>query len=485
MSASPPSSAIEISRPAGGDDDAFGLGKSGPSGGRRQHFLSRSPLKGSQGAPAQPSADQRAVRYLRSLPAVRERCAAVFEAFQKKGESEYFTLDRVMVDDIAAKVVEIGHRDYGTDAGIDPAKVPAHARWRHYAAGGPDRAEALISEWGAGSEVNTLEKTRRLVDLTVISVLVDAGAGPDWKYTEEGGKTYTRSEGLAVASVDMFRKGLFSSSSTSKHHVDAKALKSLQAQALAAAFQHSDSNPLVGLEGRHDLLKRLGEALESSPQFFDPAFGSPNPSPRPGNMVDYLLGKSERVGEISEYGTGGTVRISLKDLWEVLISGLGPVWPKTRTQVAGQPMGDVWPCALLGDGTEALVPFHKLTQWMAYSLVGVLERVARWEVADQELLTGLPEYRNGGIIVDYGLLMVKDPKLIEEPLDVGHPLIVEWRALTVALLDMIAERVRRYLRLTPEQLPLAKVLEMGTWKAGREEAARRREGGGPPIQIIR
>jgi hypothetical protein len=66
---------------------------------------------------------------------------------------------------------------------------------------------------------------------------------------------------------------------------------------------------------------------------------------------------------------------------------------------------------------------------------------------------------------------------------VGSPLIVEWRGLTVALLDRTAEEVRRRLGMSAAELPLAKVLEAGTWLAGRQLAAERRPDGGPPIQV--
>ena len=48
----------------------------------------------------------------------------------------------------------------------------------------------------------------------------------------------------------------------------------------------------------------------------------------------------------------------------------------------------------------------------------------------------------------------------------SSPLVVEWRALTVALLDRIAVEMRRLLGLNADELPLARVLEGGTWRAG-------------------
>ena len=60
---------------------------------------------------------------------------------------------------------------------------------------------------------------------------------------------------------------------------------------------------------------------------------------------------------------------------------------------------------------------------------------------------------------------------------------MEWRALTVVLLDRLAGRLRARLGLDATALPLAKVLEGGTWAAGRRIAAEKRAGGPPPIAL--
>jgi hypothetical protein len=62
--------------------------------------------------------------------------------------------------------------------------------------------------------------------------------------------------------------------------------------------------------------------------------------------------------------------------------------------------------------------------------------------------------------------------------------VVEWRALTVALLDEIAVLVRGKLGRSEQEMPLASVLEGGTWAAGRRIASRLRTGGAPPIAIV-
>ena len=113
-------------------------------------------------------------------------------------------------------------------------------------------------------------------------------------------------------------------------------------------------------------------------------------------------------------------------------------------------------------------------------------RVVELEVIETGVLTGLAEYRNGGLFVDSGVLTPKDPRVLGEEHDVSSPAIVEWRALTVALLDEIAPLVRTELGFGPndtDALPLCAVLEGGTWAAGRELAKRARSDGGPPIRV--
>jgi len=180
-------------------------------------------------------------------------------------------------------------------------------------------------------------------------------------------------------------------------------------------------------------------------------------------------------------------------LWHCLIEGLNPIWP-SRLKLAGKSLGDVWPCTALKASAQAegddLIPFHKLTMWITYSLVEALQKVANWKIEGLEDLTGLPEYRNGGLLVDLGVLTLKpdalpvDPKSGLPSVPPSHPAIVEWRAMTVIELDRIADAIRKELDLTPEQLTLAQVLEGATWKGGREIAKQKRpETGAPPIEI--
>ena len=105
-------------------------------------------------------------------------------------------------------------------------------------------------------------------------------------------------------------------------------------------------------------------------------------------------------------------------------------------------------------------------------------------VTDIDGLTGLAEYRNGGLFIDTGVLALRDPDHGKRPHEVGSTLVVEWRALTVALLDRLADLVRQRLDRDDCQLPLPKILQGGTWAAGRTVARRLRTDGSPPLQVI-
>jgi hypothetical protein len=146
-------------------------------------------------------------------------------------------------------------------------------------------------------------------------------------------------------------------------------------------------------------------------------------------------------------------------------------------------LGDCWRhSAVRGPGlTDGWMPFHKLSQWLTYSLIEPFEW-AGVKVRHLEALTALPEYRNGGLLIDSGVIVPRDKAMLERTWKVGDEFVVEWRALTIALLDDMAARVRKVLDRSEAELPLACVLEGGTWAAGRVLAHRLR-GGTPPLRI--
>jgi len=395
-----------------------------------------------------------AIAWLRTPAAIRARCGLVLAAAERD-ELRHFALDGACLEPTADYVIDTIRANYPN------LEIPYHSRWRHFSTGGHDRAAAL----GAGLARDELARTR--FDLVVVSVLLDAGAGDAWRYREPAtAGAYARSEGLALASLDLFRSGALSADRERPLRADAQALIQLDERALGDAFQVSPENPLVGLAGRCRLLNRLGEALLAKPEIF----GADRP--RIGGLFDHLA-RQARDG-----------RLPAPAILAAVLEGLGDIWPG-RIALAGVNLGDVGrhPGAATDDLTSGLVPFHKLSQWLAYSLIEPLE-AAGIVVTGLDQLTALAEYRNGGLLIDLGLLRPKHAAVLGQAHAGSSEVVVEWRALTIALIDLLAERIRAKLDLTPDQLPLAKVLEGGTWAAGRRIACELRQAGGPPLQLL-
>ena len=369
----------------------------------------------------------------------------------------HFRVDLPRLDAAVDLVAELTKRNY-------PAfDMPFHARWRHFVADGVDRHAEL-----AAAFTDTVARARADFDLVIVSVLLDAGAGAHWRYRDPvTGGDVARSEGLGLASIGMFAQGAFSHDPNDRLRVDAETLASLDSKTLRSGFQVRPDNPLLGLQGRAELLRSLGRLVALRPEIF-----ARHDSPRPGGFFDHLVAKSE----------GGQIPAPL--ILSELLLQFGPIWP-SRLTLGGIPLGDCWrhPSLTTADATNGLVPLHKLSQWLAYSLIEPLQW-AGLTVTDIDGLTGLAEYRNGGLFVDTGVLVLRNGADAARPHDVASPLVVEWRALTVALLDRLAEALRRRLGMDEKTLPLAKVLQGGTWSAGRTIARQKRADGSPPLTIV-
>ena len=344
-------------------------------------------------------------------------------------------------------------------------EVPFHSRWRHFVVNDDDRWAAIAEQ---GEWRDRESRARAEFDLAIVSVFLDAGAGPAWRYHDSRtGLAVGRSEGLGLASLAMFEGGAFSADPGDPLRADADVLANLSVSDLKRGLQVCETNPLAGLEGRADLLRRLGELVSSKRDVFG-RFDEP----RPGGLFDSLASFAK------------TAPLPAPMILSELLQQLGPIWP-SRLSLGGIALGDCWkhPALVTNDATSGLMPLHKLSQWLAYSLIEPLQ-AAGIAVRDIDGLTGLAEYRNGGLFIDSGVLAFRDTKEAQREHEVGSPLVVEWRALTVALLDRVAEAMRQRLGLDATSLPLAKVLQGGTWAAGRSLALERRGDASPPVKVI-
>jgi hypothetical protein len=394
-------------------------------------------------------ADRTEYEYLQTPSAIRERCERVYE-LARAGQLEHFELVESRLAEVAERVLTLTRASYP-----DPSRIPYHGRYRHFDVGGVPRLAQFDQKMRLFSEE---ERLAARFELVITSVLLDAGAGPDWQFRGADGGSYSRSEGLAVASYELFTNGLLGGSSHAPR-ADVPGLTGVTVEALASAFQVRQGNPLTGLQGRAGLLRRLGDVVALAPEYF---------------------GSSElaRLGGLGLWlkHAAHSGRLSASVILAAVLRELGPIW-QGRPHLAAQSLGDVWRHSRAG-----FVPFHKLSQWLTYSLFEPLE-AAGLRIDGKSELTGLAEYRNGGLFVDSGVLVLRDSGALGRVHTVESDLVIEWRALTVALLDRVAVLIRQSLNLSAEQLPLARILEGGTWRAGRAIALEKRPDGSPPLQI--
>ena len=426
-----------------------------------------------QRSPAQESGDKlpAEIEYLLSTEAIRQRCTDILNAVEA-GQSNFFEIDRQQLDACADKVIEVTLSQY------PDLNIPYHSRWRHFETGGLDRYSIFRKNFELGSVNRPApgadERARAEIDLAIVSVLLDAGAGADWSYDEppfpnaapENLKraSLRRSEGLGVASFHMLMSGAFSSNPGNPMQADAQGLAELTESRLARGFQVRKGNPLVGVGGRLQLLHRLARAMQAQPEVF-------GERPRPGGIFDTLTRQGTRQSIASE------------EILQLILRSLASIWP-SENRLMDHPVGDCWPHRLAGGtGTSAgWVPIHKLSQWLTYSLLEPFER-AGIKVTDLDALTALAEYRNGGLMLDMKVIRWRDPQAANTSYAPADEAVVEWRALTLALMAPLAQLIRAKLNRDALSLPLAKILEGGTWATGRVLARELRDGL-PPLTIV-
>ena len=131
---------------------------------------------------------------LRSPRTIRARCAAITQAVTDD-RSGWFRIDRSRLPEAAARVVAVMRRRF------PDLRIPIHSRWRHFEAGGIDRKAELDA---ATAHLSVADRARAHFDLTVVSVLLDAGAGAQWGYVDR----------LSLIHISSLSKGLRSACSS-------------------------------------------------------------------------------------------------------------------------------------------------------------------------------------------------------------------------------------------------------------------------------
>ncbi|MFO1258944.1 MAG: DUF1688 family protein [Gammaproteobacteria bacterium] len=336
---------------------------------------------------------------------------------------------------------------------IPDLKIPNHSRINHFKVGQINGIESL------NQNISKIERVKMVFECVFLSVLLDGGAGSNWFYIEpNSNQKFTRSEGLGLATFYAFLEGQFSDPKS--NHVTAESLESVSLETFKDIFQISECNQLIGLEDRLSLLYRLALCLHDKGELF-------GPERRLGNLMTRIIPDFEDQ-PISANTIFNEIMGAFSDLW-----GYGAIFE-------GQHLGDVWHYSKFGEAYEkSLIPFHKLTQWLCYSIIDMLETLG-YRIVDHSVLTGLAEYRNGGLIVDAGILVPRRPNDLLTPHAVNSDFVIEWRAMTVALLDILLDKLRQESNLP---LSMSQALEGGTWWAGRKIALEKRNSLEAPIKI--
>lgn len=390
---------------------------------------------------------QEDIDYILKPNAIRESTKRIFDR-AVKGET-HFKINLKKMDEVCDFVKSVIQENY------PDLNIPFHSKWRHLKVGARDREKEFNSHF---INCDKMEIARAKIDFVIISVLLDAQADGEWCFTEDGTQ-FNRSEGLAVASYHMFLSKVFSSDDSLQ--VDIKGLRDIDCETLEKHFQVDSSNPLKAIKSRHLLLNNLANMLEKNNHIF--------PGGRPGNILDYLISKHGKTFEVC-------------DILNAVLKGLGQIWPG-EIKTNGINLGDTWHYKPFGDlSRESLISFHRPAQWLTYSLIAPLLELGI-NISGAHKLTGLAEYRNGGLFLDMNMIELKDQSQFHKIHAPNSELIIEWRALTIQLLDRVSKRLQVSLGKTEDELPIGKLIEGGTWWAGRKVASEKRADGSSPFRI--
>ena len=229
-----------------------------------------------------------------------------------------------------------------------------------------------------------------MIDLAVVSVLLDAGAGPDWRYVEAGhGQRSPDPRGWAWRACTPSAPGCSPATRREPLQVDAAGLRRLTADRLAEAFQ-------------------VARAIRwwAWTAAWRCCAGSAMRWPR-GPGVGAVAGQAACFDRHGDRSAGRRRHDILSQLVGVAVGylvGGQHYWRSAARRLLAPPRRS-------GPGlTRGWMPFHKLSQWLTYSLLEPFEW-AGVTVTGLDALTGLPEYRNGGLLLDTGVLRLRDPAL--------------------------------------------------------------------------
>lgn len=378
-----------------------------------------------------------------------------------KNQSKFFTLDSSKKEEALEFLEKVILSRFQKD------KIAKHGRRQHLSSKNRnyfEKVENICQKAGCTFAVeNKLE-------LLLLSCFLDAGAGQNWKYNDSYFNCQlVGSEALAAASTDLYLK-LISDNLISKKNISltSDALKNMKFDEFSKSFQHDESNnALLGAKGRYDSLTQLGSCLELHPSIFVTSH-----KPELKNIYHFFQSivehKSLNLEEVFK-----TIVFIFHDFFtsDTKINEINLCDSRIHSNLISLPL------------VGKKIPFFKLIQWMVYSIDDFFNSQGIPTI-NEEFLSGLAEYRNGGFFMDTNIINLKSKNLSHQSYSIDSELVTEWRALTITLLDEFLEELK--IKRGYNHLNMSKLLEGGTWIAGRKLARENRPDSpySPPIKII-
>lgn len=324
-------------------------------------------------------------------------------------------------------------------------QIPPYGVWRLFEAGNVDRWSALAS----AREFQTADELlASAADLAILTVYMDVSTPSDWSYKDTmAGTVVIGRQATALAAINMFAAGSFSSDPVDPFRVDADALIRLDIDELASGLQWNSEENATLLRNLQRHLKRFGEALALRADLF-----GEGETTRPGNLLVKL-------------GNEGWGSVDATVILDRLLQSLAPLWEGGSVK-GDVSFGDSFDYgANSGPDGSLTVPFHSTAQEMVYSLVEPLAW-AGFEVDELEALSAPSDAVHTALFVQSGVLVFKNEER-DLPSEQAINRMIEIRAVTVALTDQLADLLRKELKVEAGQLPLSCVLEGGTSRAGK------------------
>ena len=354
----------------------------------------------------------------------RARAARCWRRGRRAAGSTHFAIDLS-----PARRGRRARRRASRASAIRPRAIPSHSRWRHFDAGGVDRLAEL--ERAARRRSTPTERARARIDLVVDQRAARRRRRAALALRRAGHRRDVRAlRGPGGGELPRCScAGAFSADPATPLRVDADGAGARRRGRLGAASSRCRATiRWSGSTGRAALLRRLGARAAAR-----------GPSLRcrrraPGRTCSTLLRARARARRGVAARATSCARCSI---------GLRPDLAGPTAAATASTLGDVWPhpARRRRRARRGLVPFHKLSQWLAYSLLEPLERAG---VRGDRTSTRSPAWPSTATAAccSTPACSCRAPRRrrCASVHRSGDELVVEWRALTVALLDRARRR---------------------------------------------